>query len=383
MKFTMLCEQLGLSGQEPDAEKLHKLESWCSENVSRDLIFSGSLNEKYDNYLKLAETYLDNFALYLSDDSTQPMPQLHGATIFDTVVSFGLDKVLLSMRLSKDSVNKTNTYGMTPLHVAALEGYYYTVWVLLSLGADSNLKNMQSQLPLFSALVLPVSYAPELKETKIKIFRMLREKTPTMLNLQDNNGDTVLHLMATHGFSSLLEESVSSNPMLAYIKNNNSHYPVHTAILNDQLDCLRILLKDKDISILADSKGRVALHYAARYSGKEMVELCCDAAPTINPLDNTGLSPFMLAAAAGNELAMSMLIDKGVDVHLSDMQGHSVLHQAVYRGDISTVQWILDHTDININAIDKNHQTPLVLSEAIGNEKIINLLKSRGAVSIK
>ncbi len=380
MNFKTLCEELGLHPECHDIKKLRILEKWCDENVSQDIRFIGSVSERYNDYLELARIYLDEFLPKIPPALDVCVPEFDGRNTIQEAAFSGLDRILSALAPTGDCLNKPNPQTMTPLHIAAIEGRFHTLSVLLSLGADANLANKRMQLPIFSTLVMPVLYESDLKENKIKMFKLLKDKLPGSVKRQDNNGDTVLHLMAAHGFSDLMVELLRSNAELVYINNQHRHYPVHTAILNNQAECVHLLLQQKDVVTLADSNGWVALHYAARYSGKDIVALCCDATQNLNYLDESGRTPIMLAAEVANIAAMEALIQRGARVDITDEAGYSVLHHAAKGGNLDAVSWLLEHTTIDINAQDHHHHTALSISAESGNDKMRDLLLAKGAI---
>ncbi|MBL7480613.1 ankyrin repeat domain-containing protein [Legionella bononiensis] len=382
MNFETLCEQLGVNSTSSEEYKLKLLEPWCLKHVSTDMrMNTGTINERYTQYMELAQNYLEHFAPYIPQDLNKPVPEFDDKTTIEAAAYFGLDRVLLALNPSPELINTPNSVGLTPLHIAAIEGNFHTVQTLLNLGADPAQKNKQLQMPVFNALQLPMLYDDELRESKIKIYRLLKETAPETLNNQDSNGDTVLQKMAIHNFSSLMNDLLSTNANLAYIKNNHSQYPIHTALLNNTIICAGILLRDKEMAKVADNKGRIALHYAARYSGADMVALCSDASSGLDPVDFEGKTPFMLAAEVGNLPAMQALLDRGANVELTDNQGKTALHLAVYQRVKSAVRWLLEHTKVDVNAVDTHHQTALSMSERAGTNEISELLLNRGAIA--
>jgi ankyrin repeat protein len=380
MNFETLKKLLSFDSLGSDEERLRKLERWCFEEISTDIRFStGSLDEQYSSYLQLAQAYLDDFIPIRPKELHQSVPQFDNKTTLEVLVASGMDRALNSLAPSRELINAPDPFGMTLLHVAALAGNFNTVVTLLRLGADPRKPNKQMQLPIFSALVLPIDYEAEEQESKVKIYQFLKETAPDTLNQLDKNGDSVLQMMAVNDFSTLMEELLSTDKALAYKANNHSHFPVHTAILNNNLESVRIILKENDMTNAADSKKRLPIHYAARYSGEEMVALCFDASNTIDPLDIEGKTPFMLAAEVGNESTMQALMLRGANVNLTDAEGQTALHLAVNNRDINTVLWLLDKTNIDVNAKDRSHQTALSICERMGNDDLSELLISRGA----
>lgn len=270
--------------------------------------------------------------------------------------------------------------------MAALEGHIKTVEILLSLGANACVLNKHKQCLIFSALVLPLIYEDKQRQNKIQIFRLLKEKGGQLLNHQDDNGNTILHQMALHDFDTLIKETLTTNPELFYIHNNNSHYPIHTAILNNSLLSVTHLLEVQEGSTLADSKGWVALHYAALYANEKIVEVCCMFSKNKDPLDYLGRSPLMLAAEQGELSTMKYLVAHGANLELTDLQGFGVLHYAVKEGNFPAVHWLIENTSVDINAKDKSGHTPLHISQTVFYEsenmqKISGLLLEHGAIA--
>jgi ankyrin repeat protein len=380
MNFKTLCETLELPSACTDEKTLHTIAKWCDDNVSQDLRFEkGTVSERYNNYLELARIYLDEILPRIPSELGAGVPAFDGRNAVQEAAFSGLDRMLSSLRPTGDVLNTPNQDTMTPLHGAAIMGHFHTLSELLSLGANPSIANQYKQLPIFSSLGLPVLHEGDLKENKMKIFRLLKEKAPESVKLQDDNGDTVLHEMAAHGFSALITELLQTNPELAEIKNYHTHYPVHTAILNGQTDGVRLLLQQKGGETLADSHGWVALHYAARAGGKDIMTLCCDATPDLNCRDESGRTPLMLAAEVANIAAMAELIQRGARVDLSDAAGYTVLHHAAKGGNLRAVSWLLDNITVDINAQANRHQTALSISQEHGNDEIRNLLLAKGA----
>ena len=191
---------------------------------------------------------------------------------------------------------------------------------------------------------------------------------------QDQSGDTVLHQLALHHFPSLLDDLLATHSELAYIKNNHSHYPIHTAVLNNQLPNIQLLLAVNDGPMLADNHGWTALHYAARRSKPEILDYCCQITPNIDLLDNKGQSPLMLAAALGNLSAMIKLIEHGANVNIVDKYGLTVLHHAVESGNENVVGWLLENTTVDIHAKDYRNKTALQYTEHTRHDGIKGLL---------
>ena len=215
-----------------------------------------------------------------------------------------------------------------------------------------------------------------------KVQKLLLAYGKQSLSHQDQNGNTILHQMAIHDFGDLMDVLLQRNPQLAQINNKASHYPIHTAILNDQIENARALLYVKFADNLADSHGRIALHYAARVGNVEMIKLCCMKNFT-DVTDKEKKTPIMLAAELGILPAVQILISLGARLDLEDEHGLTVFHYAVLSNNKELVQWLLDNTDLDINARDNKNQTSLDIfqQQGVHNKQITALLLEHGAKS--
>lgn len=350
MNLNLLRDQLGMSTYKPEVENLNLLIHWVQQNLSQDIQFSGTEKEQLASYEQLVKSYWA--------DCIPPNEN----TIF-TCALRGFDRVITTLHPRPEELNRQNAAGMSPLHLAAIKGHVHTTSSLLTLGANAAVLNHSSQYPLFSALILPMSHNEQLITNKIAIFKLLQAHNPTTIKQQDNNGDTVLQQLALHHFSSLLNEVLAEHSELAYLKNNHTHYPIHTAVLNNQADNVNVLLALKDVASLVDSNGWVALHYAARAGTPEILTYCCQATQNIDMADAEGRTPLMLAASLGNLPNILTLIAYGANVNVIDNYGFTVLHHAVESNNERIVNWLVENTDININAKNYQQKTALALRE--------------------
>ena len=309
-EFELLCDNLHLTADLEDANQLQRLKTWWQTEVSRDITFNGSPVEQYKHFLSEAKRYLNVFlANKFAHMNAIQYAALHG-----------YDHYLSKLNEEPDPFNQPDKDGMTPLHWAAYKGHVHTVQSLLDKGANPKKLNANSQMPLYSALLVPMRHEQKLFELKKTIFNLLLESAPKSVNHQDKGGESVFHLMAGNDhFNDLLKEALKKNSAALSRPNNLKQYPIHTAILNNKINNARMLLESNaSVGMQSDRNNRVALHYAAECSSDEMMSVCIAATNDINVRDTYNKTPLILAAEAGNKDAISALLHHHANPDLVD-----------------------------------------------------------------
>ena len=311
--FAKLSTQLGLTPTYQKAEQLQHLENWCHEHISSDICYQGHPDNRYSQYLTLAKYFIDEFLNHVPTNIEETSPHFNQMNAIQYAAQQGYDQFITAQTsLADDTLNKTNTDGMTPLHLSASKGHVHTTQALLAKGANPRIPNNESQLPIHLALFVPARHDKKLITKKIAIFKQLMASAPDTIEHEDSSGESIFHLMASEQeFCPLMATLLKKNEQGAFYCNHRSQYPIHTAILNNQLANAKLLLAIDKCALLADTKHQVALHYAARYGTKEMVQHCCEATANINIQDIAQKTPLILATEANNLTAVETLIQNG------------------------------------------------------------------------
>lgn len=132
------------------------------------------------------------------------------------------------------------------------------------------------------------------------------------LYLKDEEGNNLCHLLASSGYDKALQDVIEYDPNLVFQANHMGRYPIHTAILNNQLSCAQCLLSIPLVSTLEDVNYRSSIHYAALYGTEEMMELCCKHALDLEMMDTSGKTAIQLAIEADNNDAKTVLERHGI-----------------------------------------------------------------------
>jgi len=228
-------------------------------------------------------------------------------------------------------------------------------------------------------------------------------KNPELINAVDAKGRTVL---ARAGLSAKKE-------VVEFLLANGAPEDVFAAAMTGHTNKVAVLLKqDPNQANAQDTGGKTALHWAALYGQKHVVELLLAAKADVNALDGDGFTPLhwavmfnksdvakvlvtnkadttikvekfgwtplRLAVIHGHLATAEALLKGGADPNLKDADNIPLLHQAVIIGKKEMVELLLANK-CDINKKDAEGETPLGEAVEQGNKEMIEFLRQRGA----
>ena len=168
------------------------------------------------------------------------------------------------------------------------------------------------------------------------------------VNLQDNDGQTVLHHAAFRGHSDVMKELLDSKADVN-ARDNNSKTALHHAASRGHSDVMQMLLDRKADVNAIDDDGYTPLHCAAKNGHVNAVKTCLSNGADVNIVDTA----LHLAAYAGHSDVMQMLLDRKADVNAMDDDGYTPLHCAAKNGHVNAVKTCLSNgADVNTKIHD-------------------------------
>ncbi|KAK6175250.1 hypothetical protein SNE40_013753 [Patella caerulea] len=244
-----------------------------------------------------------------------------------------------------------NFKGITPLVLASHQGGTAIVEELLKQGADINKTDENGNTALVAAIVgKERSIAKLLISRGINVKVILKDKrTALFCAAVEDYGDIVTLIM---------QKGADAN-----IQDNDGVTALHAAVHNGNDDAIRALCDCQNVDAgLVDKKGFNALHLAAFRDRPLAVEKILDKNKALVEVrKEDGFRALHIAAVNNHVNCARILIQKGradVNCKSEDMVLLTPLHLACLRGYVETVELLVERgADVNIPDINGN--TPL------------------------
>jgi len=99
----------------------------------------------------------------------------------------------------------------------------------------------------------------------------------------------------------------------------------------------------------------------------------------VNQNNGNGRSPLMQASFIGNSELVKLLLAKGADVNKADSDGNTALHFATVENYLDITRLLLAAPGIQVNKVNKDGETPLIVASQAGDDEIVEALLAKGA----
>ena len=286
--------------------------------------------------------------------------------------------------------NAEDKDGATPLHKVSYGTYSsqkYAVGIarlLLERGADPNAQQKNKYIPLHLAAY----------NGRLEIVQLLLDHGANP-NAEDKDGATPLHKVSYGEYSSqergvgiarlLLERGVDPNA-----RRKNKDIPLHWAAFQGRLEIVQLLLNHGANPNAEDEDASTPLHkvssgkYGSREHGVGIARLLLEHGVDIHARTKFHATALHRAAFSGKFDIVQLLLEHGANPNAENMHGEIPLH-LVSRGkydskeySVGVVRQLLER-DVDVNALDKDRNTPLHTASCLGRLEIARVLLDRGA----
>lgn len=180
------------------------------------------------------------------------------------------------------------------------------------------------------------------------------------INLQNNAGDSLLHIAALNGYLELTKELVSRKNIVIDVKDNNGKTPLHIAGLkNNELIADLLLDNGAKINERTDLGNTIIAIAADSGNDSLLSRLIKRPGADVNICDTSRITPLMKAVTSGNRLSVIMLLNSGAQTSSRDNCGQTALHFAANTDSLLITKDLLEKNHLLLNATDFQGNSPL------------------------
>ncbi|KAM9840138.1 NF-kappa-B inhibitor epsilon [Aulostomus maculatus] len=231
----------------------------------------------------------------------------------------------------EDLITSITEDGDTILHLAIIHEDKFIAQQLIQLFPKEvlDIQNNLYQSPLHLATYLNLS----------DVVKSLVEKRVT-LELQDQDGNTALHVACQHGQTACATEmtrEVSPSKLAPVLETQNWRglACLHLAALNRQHQIMKLLMKKgADLNIQEGTSGKTALHLAVELHDITSVTLLLNRGANVDAAMFNGCTPLHLAVGRQDAAIAHLLCQSGADTMLRNMEDETALDLADGNNDI-------------------------------------------------
>ncbi|XP_017319794.1 nuclear factor NF-kappa-B p100 subunit isoform X2 [Ictalurus punctatus] len=259
-----------------------------------------------------------------------------------------------------------------------------------SLAAQQQLVQIASALQKHSTAAAKLSAKALLDYCSTGDVRFLLAMQRQLCGVQDENGDTPLHLAIIHQqpeVATKLIQTIIKTPQFKFINkfNHLNQTPLHLAVITQQPKLVEILLRVGADPTLLDSDGRTAVHLAAHAGDEAVLRVLLNMleerhSHLLNTADFSGLYPLHLAVRKGGERCLRVLVEAGAKINMPEQKsGCTALHLAVKENLFKVVCSLITELKADINACTFGGNSPLHLAASLGSPPLCSMLIAAGA----
>jgi len=241
--------------------------------------------------------------------------------------------------------------GNTILHILCDACVVDAIILLLAKYSDMNVnvKNKEGNTPLHVA-------ANSCRGSKV--VKILIDNFNVNVNSVNKRHETPLYLSCKSGHSQTVEVLINNSNVDINMTDNYGRTPLYIACDNENIGCVNALIQHRYIDLnKANDDGNTPLMAVIGYYNHDYVELLLGLSSNIRHVDQFGSDDTLKPKYYPN------IDDNPININQTDNDGNTALHIAC-RDDCNyeTIWILLDHPKLDINKVNKNGYTPLMLA---------------------
>ena len=260
--------------------------------------------------------------LLLADGVDPDTRQADGATALHWAVHRNNHDIVTALINAGTDVNSVNRLGASALYLAAKVGEAELIERMLEAGADPNLA-----LPMGETLLMTAARSGTAEGVRFLVLAGADVNAK-----EDSREQTALMWAAAQGHVEVVRVLIESGADL------NAHSRVRPMLMYTDATNGGAF----DQGVMENLGGYSPLLFAARQGDVGISRLLINAGADIDGVAGNGTSPLVVATHSGHSELARFLLEQGADANASGA-GYTAMHAAILRGDLDTVEALLDH----------------------------------------
>jgi len=292
----------------------------------------------------------------------------NGLTALMLSCKFDNEEIIRPLLESGVRINRQDKNGDTALTYASRYGCTKAVFLLMQCKANGNIKNKRGE----TALIIACRHVNE------SIIHILISQ-PIDIDIQDRNGNTALIYLCQKKdeYTELVREFLLKHNVNVNIKNKAGNSALHIAVFNNHLEIVKLLLLNHADINLKNGEGNTVLMMASSSSNREqMLQLLLNFSEVyVNPRNIVKVLQLRAKGKLKNEhLEELLLINTILEIDAVNNDGDSALLIASRNGNPRIVNSLLQR-HANCNLQNNRQETALIkaiksMSKCIDKEPI-------------
>jgi ankyrin repeat protein len=211
------------------------------------------------------------------------------------------------------------------------------------------------------------------KNNDLEKVNVLIEKDASLVNIKDETGNTPLHHAAIIGSIETIKLLLSKGADIN-AQNTELNTPLHEAIQNKKENISALLIeKGADLN-KTNVHNQTPLHSAAVLNQKEIGEMLIAKGASIDPLDRYQRTPFLIVARRTGDVEFGkLLLNKGANINLKDMNNKMALNLAAWNGFNDFIDFLLDN-GAEYNSAPRESRWMLIFSVKYGSSRLFKVV---------
>jgi ankyrin repeat protein len=219
-------------------------------------------------------------------------------------------------------------------------------------------------------------------------FKKIVEETKDIdLNIRDDSNNYLIQFIIIYNQVNLIDLLISKKCKIDII-DSDGHSLLFYAIKFNYFSILEKLLNVNYIGFplieLKDKNKMYPIHYAVIFNNLKILELLVAKNSNINLKDGSEMTPLMLAIKYKNiNIIKYLLKNDNLNINQTNNEGHSALHIACNYENENIVELLLENKKIDVNVQDnQNKYTALMYSVALNNYNITNMILNNSNINL-